>query len=238
MTALPRSASIRFRGRSGARTSANANGAPSQEDYSDGGDAWNYFTHDQARSRPTAGAKTASRGVSDDQQRLLLRPGFVERQRSDPQGAPVRPHEQRDPYLAFTGHVPFTSYGYEVNATFANSANIALNSPVRIAGVEVGKVDLDQPRRRRDQGHLHRRRSRPADPRRRLRRDPAADLPRGQLLRRTRSRQPQRAGDGQRRHDPGQPHLDRGPARRSLDRAAVARPRRPQPVCSRATARR
>jgi virulence factor Mce-like protein len=44
------------------------------------------------------------------------------------------------PYLAFTGHVPFTSYGYELNATFANSANVALNSPVRIAGVEVGKV--------------------------------------------------------------------------------------------------
>jgi phospholipid/cholesterol/gamma-HCH transport system substrate-binding protein len=44
------------------------------------------------------------------------------------------------PYLAFTGHVPFTSYGYELNATFANSANVALNSPVRIAGVEVGRV--------------------------------------------------------------------------------------------------
>ncbi|HEX5609729.1 MAG TPA: MlaD family protein [Solirubrobacterales bacterium] len=44
------------------------------------------------------------------------------------------------PYLAFTGHVPFTSYGYEVHATFANSANIAKNSPVRIAGVDVGKV--------------------------------------------------------------------------------------------------
>ncbi len=44
------------------------------------------------------------------------------------------------PYLAFTGHVPFTSYGYELKATFSNSANIALNSPVRIAGVEVGKV--------------------------------------------------------------------------------------------------
>jgi phospholipid/cholesterol/gamma-HCH transport system substrate-binding protein len=44
------------------------------------------------------------------------------------------------PYLAFTKHVPFTSYGYEVNATFSNSANVALNSPVRIAGVEVGKV--------------------------------------------------------------------------------------------------
>ena len=44
------------------------------------------------------------------------------------------------PYLAFTKHVPFTSYGYELHATFANSDNIALNSPVRIAGVEVGKV--------------------------------------------------------------------------------------------------
>lgn len=44
------------------------------------------------------------------------------------------------PYLAFTGHVPFTSYGYTVKATFANSANIATNSPVRIAGVDVGKV--------------------------------------------------------------------------------------------------
>jgi ABC-type transporter Mla subunit MlaD len=44
------------------------------------------------------------------------------------------------PYLAFTGHVPFTSYGYELKATFANSANIAQNSPVRIAGVNVGRV--------------------------------------------------------------------------------------------------
>src|ERR1700753_1326080 len=44
------------------------------------------------------------------------------------------------PYLAFTKHVPFTSYGYELKATFTNSANIAEKSPVRIAGVEVGKV--------------------------------------------------------------------------------------------------
>jgi phospholipid/cholesterol/gamma-HCH transport system substrate-binding protein len=44
------------------------------------------------------------------------------------------------PYLAFTKHIPFTSYGYELNATFSNSANISLNSPIRIAGVDVGKV--------------------------------------------------------------------------------------------------
>jgi phospholipid/cholesterol/gamma-HCH transport system substrate-binding protein len=44
------------------------------------------------------------------------------------------------PYLAFTKHIPFTGYGYELKATFANGVNIAKNSPVRIAGVEVGKV--------------------------------------------------------------------------------------------------
>jgi ABC-type transporter Mla subunit MlaD len=44
------------------------------------------------------------------------------------------------PYLAFTKHIPFTSYGYELSATFSNSANISKNSPVRIAGVDVGKV--------------------------------------------------------------------------------------------------
>jgi phospholipid/cholesterol/gamma-HCH transport system substrate-binding protein len=44
------------------------------------------------------------------------------------------------PYLAFTGHVPFTGYGYTLKATFANAANISANSPVRIAGVDVGKV--------------------------------------------------------------------------------------------------
>jgi len=44
------------------------------------------------------------------------------------------------PYLAFTKHIPFTGYGYEVKATFADSANIAVKSPVRIAGVDVGEV--------------------------------------------------------------------------------------------------
>jgi ABC-type transporter Mla subunit MlaD len=44
------------------------------------------------------------------------------------------------PYLAFTKHVPFTSHGYELSATFSNAVSIAKNSPVRIAGVEVGKV--------------------------------------------------------------------------------------------------
>lgn len=44
------------------------------------------------------------------------------------------------PYLAFTKHVPFTSRGYTVKATFANGVNISTKSPVRIAGVDVGEV--------------------------------------------------------------------------------------------------
>ncbi len=44
------------------------------------------------------------------------------------------------PYLAFTKHIPFTGYGYTLHATFSNGVNISTNSPVRIAGVDVGKV--------------------------------------------------------------------------------------------------
>jgi phospholipid/cholesterol/gamma-HCH transport system substrate-binding protein len=42
--------------------------------------------------------------------------------------------------LAFTKHVPFTSPGYELHATFQNAATLRTDSPVRIAGVNVGKV--------------------------------------------------------------------------------------------------
>jgi phospholipid/cholesterol/gamma-HCH transport system substrate-binding protein len=42
-------------------------------------------------------------------------------------------------YLAVTKELPFTSH-YEVKAVFENAANIRKNSPVRIAGVNVGKV--------------------------------------------------------------------------------------------------
>ena len=45
------------------------------------------------------------------------------------------------PYLAFTKHVPFTGYGYQLNATFSNAVNIATKSPVRIAA-EIGVTRL------------------------------------------------------------------------------------------------
>lgn len=43
-----------------------------REDYSTGGDAWSYFTHDQARSRAYRWGEDGIAGVSDDKQRLCF----------------------------------------------------------------------------------------------------------------------------------------------------------------------
>ena len=43
-----------------------------REDYSEGGDAWNYFTHDQARSRAYRWGEDGLAGISDDRQRLCF----------------------------------------------------------------------------------------------------------------------------------------------------------------------
>jgi len=43
-----------------------------REDYSDNGDAWNYFTHDQSRSRAYRWGEDGLGGLCDDQQRLCF----------------------------------------------------------------------------------------------------------------------------------------------------------------------
>ena len=43
-----------------------------REDYSEGGDAWNYFTHDQARSRAYRWGEDGIAGISDEEQRLCF----------------------------------------------------------------------------------------------------------------------------------------------------------------------
>ena len=43
-----------------------------REDYSEGGDAWNYFTHDQARSRAYRWGEDGLAGISDDKQYLCF----------------------------------------------------------------------------------------------------------------------------------------------------------------------
>src|SRR5215216_5894870 len=43
-----------------------------REDYSEGGDAWSYFSHDQARSRAYRWGEDGLAGFSDDRQRLCF----------------------------------------------------------------------------------------------------------------------------------------------------------------------
>ena len=43
-----------------------------REDYSEGGDAWDYFPHDHARSRAYRWGEDGLAGISDDQQRLCF----------------------------------------------------------------------------------------------------------------------------------------------------------------------
>src|SRR5512133_1718051 len=43
-----------------------------REDYSDTGDAWAYFSHDQARSRAYRWGEDGLAGISDEKQRLCL----------------------------------------------------------------------------------------------------------------------------------------------------------------------
>ena len=43
-----------------------------REDYSEGGDAWNYLTHDQARSRAYRWGEDGLAGISDQRQRLCF----------------------------------------------------------------------------------------------------------------------------------------------------------------------
>ncbi len=47
-----------------------------REDYSENGDAWNFFTHDHARSRAYRWGEDGLAGISDDQQRLCFALAF------------------------------------------------------------------------------------------------------------------------------------------------------------------
>ena len=66
-----------------------------REDYSEDGDAWDYFSHDQARSRAYRWGEDGIAGISDDEQRLCFALALWNGTRSDPQGAAVRPDQRR-----------------------------------------------------------------------------------------------------------------------------------------------
>ena len=116
--------------------------------------------------------------------------------------------------MGFRKDNPFNN-PYSIKAAFKNVNDLKPRSPVRIAGVNVGKVQKIEPMRGRERRGRHAgdQGRGPADPRGRDGEGAAADLPRGQLLRRPQAGLAERADDGQGRHDPGAEHRRAGAVR-------------------------
>ena len=66
-----------------------------REDYSADGTAWESFPHDHARSRAYRWNEDGLAGICDRHQYICLRPGALERPRSDSQRTNVRPDRER-----------------------------------------------------------------------------------------------------------------------------------------------
>jgi len=64
-----------------------------REDYSESGDAWNYFSHDQARSRAYRWGEDGLGGFCDDKQLLCFGLALWNERDPHPRGTPVRAHE-------------------------------------------------------------------------------------------------------------------------------------------------
>ena len=129
-------------------------------------------------------------------------------------------------YLAFTKSLPWQQ-PFEFNAVFQTGNNLRLDSPVRIAGVNVGEVTKVEREKDSDLVKVTMTLTDEGQPIHdgRDRDDPFADLPRGELLRRPAAGHAQRAADRRRRH--ARRHADRhaGAARPAADRAPNRRPR-------------
>ena len=124
-------------------------------------------------------------------------------------------------FFGFAKHVPFT-HGFRVKAVFESSNSIRKNSPVRIAGVNVGKVVKVEGKPGSDAAvvTMDVTKQGPADPQGRHLQDPPADLPGGQLLRRRHAGHAVGADHRRRRHHPDHPDGDAGAARPGAERAA------------------
>ena len=139
-------------------------------------------------------------------------------------------------YFGFTKEIPFKHH-YTVQAVFPSANGVRSGSPVRVAGVNVGKVTGDQPRRGRQAGRARddaHRQEGPAAAQGRDDEDPPAHLPGGQLLRRRQPRLALGAGAARRRSPPDQPDERAGAARPGPQRAAGADAQGPPGAAARA----
>ena len=127
-------------------------------------------------------------------------------------------------YFAFAKSIPFTSPGYQVKATFTNAVNIAINSPIRIAGINVGKVtDVEPTGDNTTVTFTVDENGRP------VREDASAQIrPRlfleGNWFVDLDPGTPEEPRDARRRHDPGEPDRDERPGRRHAPEHPPAAP--------------
>ena len=126
------------------------------------------------------------------------------------------------------------------SAVFRTANNVKERQPVRIAGVDVGKVvevEHPEPGTAARRGHDADRGRGPADPQRRAREDPPAAVPRGQLVPRPRARHRRQPGElaGRRDRSRSQQTRDAGAARPGAHRAPVGHAQEPPDAASPST---
>ena len=188
-----------------------------REDYSDDGNAWDYFSHDQSRSRAYRWGEDGLGGISRRQAAAVLRAGAVERARPDPEGTSVRAHQQRGQSRRGRQGVLLLPRQH------AHALVHEVSLQVSAAGVPYR--DLVETNRGRSRRGVRVR----ADRHRRLRRRP--------VLRRVRGVRQGRPGRRAHPHHRAQPWAGSGPAPRAADAVVpqhlVLGRRRPQAVAAR-----
>ena len=143
-------------------------------------------------------------------------------------------------YFAFARDIPFTK-PYEVKAMFDNTSTLGLNSPVRIAGVNVGKVAKVEPAG--DDSTMSvvtmkiDKKGLPIHDDAELKIRPRIFFG-GNFFVDVKPGTPGARRAGLRRHDPGHPDLRAGAAGRGARRTALGHPQGPPEAARRATARR
>ena len=118
-----------------------------REDYSEDGNAWDYFPHDHARSRAYRWGEDGIAGFGDDQLHLCLGLALWNGQRPDPQGAAVRPDQLAKAITARTSRSStITSTPRRPTPRCGCSTNIRRRAfPMRGWSKRTGRRGTDEP---------------------------------------------------------------------------------------------
>ena len=168
-----------------------------REDYSDDGNAWDYFTHDQARSRAYRWGEDGLGGLCDDQQRLCFALALWNERDPILKERSIRTHQQRrEPRRGRQGVLL-------LHRQHAHPLVHEVSVQVPASGVSLSGLDPHQPG--------------PIAGRARVRAAGYRRLRRGPLLRRVRGIREAESGRHSRSHQRAQPRARVGPPSRLAD---------------------